>query len=161
MLFIAGQTAWAKGEKTRERLSDAVHSSMPGGGSDMISCLQLGYKELLLNYRRDYMNQVLFLTDAAGGSEEIFELAVAYREIGINVTTIGLGEDCDLDFLSDLAGWEGGGSRFISGREKMEEIFGSDFGRIVIPAARDVETAVIESVGQVIVPRDEEVNAML
>ena len=105
----------------------------------MMSGLQLGYKELLSNYRKDYMNQVLFLTDGAGASEEIYELAAAYNEIGINVTAIGLGEDCDLDFLGNLAGWGGGGFRFISGREKMEEIFGSEFGRMVIPAARDVE----------------------
>lgn len=128
-----------KGEYTRKRFRDAVNSIMPGGGSDMISGLKLGYKELLSNYRKDYMNQVLFLTDGTGASEEIFELAVSFREIGINVTVIGLGEDCDLDFLSDLAGWGGGGFRFISGREKMEEIFGSDFGRMVIPAARDVD----------------------
>jgi DNA-binding beta-propeller fold protein YncE len=128
-----------KGETIRERFSDAVHSIIPGGGSDMMSALQLGYKEVLSNYHKDYANQLLFLTDGVGFSEEIYEMAAAYREIGINVTAIGLGEDCDLTFIDTLADWGGGGARFIASREKMEEIFGSEFVQTVVPAARDVE----------------------
>ena len=55
------------------------------------------------------------------------------------MTAIGLGEDCDLELIDGLADWGGGSSRFISSREKMGEIFGSEFGRMVIPAARNVE----------------------
>ncbi len=69
----------------------------------------------------------------------MYEMAATYRELGINVTAIGLGEDCDLDVIKNLADWGGGGSRFVSSREKMEEIFGTEFGRMVIPAARNVE----------------------
>lgn len=128
-----------KGEAIRERYRDAVQAIVPGGGSDLISGLQLGYKELLSNYRKDYMNQVLILTDGVGDSEELHEVAATYREIGINVTTIGLGEDCDLKLIDNLADWGGGSSRFISSRDKMGEIFGSEFGRMVMPAARDVD----------------------
>jgi DNA-binding beta-propeller fold protein YncE len=128
-----------KGESVRQRFRDAVHSIVPGGGSSLTAGLQLGYKELLSNYKKDYMNQVIFLTDGVGSSEEMYELAATYREVGINVTAIGLGEDCDLEFINNLADWGGGGSRFVAGREKMEEIFGSEFGKMVIPAARDVE----------------------
>ena len=74
-----------------------------------------------------------------GDSEALYEMAAAYREVGINVTTMGLGEDCDLELIDSLADWGGGSSRFISSREKMNEIFGSEFGRMVIPAARNVE----------------------
>jgi hypothetical protein len=128
-----------KGEGISRGFREAVHSIVPGGGSNLIAGLQLGYKELLSNYRNDYMNQVLFLTDGVGRSEEMYELAATYREVGINVTAIGLGEDCDLGFIDSLADWGGGGSRFIAGREQMEEIFGTEFGKMVIPAARDVE----------------------
>ena len=128
-----------KNENIRQRFRNAVHSIVPGGGSSLIAGLQLGYKELLSNYRKEYMNQVLFLTDGVGSAEEMYELAATYREVGINVTAIGLGEDCDLEFITNLADYGGGGSRFIAGREKMEEIFGKEFGRMVIPAAREVE----------------------
>ncbi|MCK4925472.1 MAG: VWA domain-containing protein, partial [Spirochaetes bacterium] len=128
-----------RGSHIRERFRDAVYSIVPGGGSNLLYGLQLGYKEVLSNYHKDYMNQVLFLTDGMGDSEALYEMAAAYREVGINVTTMGLGEDCDLELIDSLADWGGGSSRFISSREKMNEIFGSEFGRMVIPAARNVE----------------------
>jgi sugar lactone lactonase YvrE len=128
-----------RGTHIRKRFRDAVHAIQPGGGSNLISGLQLGYKEVLSNYHEDYMNQVLILTDGMGKSEELYEMAAAYREVGVNVTAIGLGEDCDLELIDGLADWGGGSSRFISSREKMGEIFGSEFGRMVIPAARNVE----------------------
>jgi DNA-binding beta-propeller fold protein YncE len=128
-----------RGPHIRNRFRDAVHAIRPGGGSNLISGLQLGYKEVLSNYHKDYVNQVLILTDGMGKSDELYEMAASYREVGINVTAIGLGEDCDLELLDGLADWAGGSSRFISSREKMGEIFGSEFGRMVIPAARNVE----------------------
>ena len=128
-----------RGSHIRVRFRDAVYSIVPGGGSNLLYGLQLGYKEALSNYHKDYMNQVLFLTDGMGDSEALFEMAAAYREVGINVTTMGLGEDCDLELIDSLADWGGGSSRFISSREKVNEIFGSEFGRMVIPAARNVE----------------------
>ena len=123
----------------RERFTEAVHSIQPGGGSNVKSALQLAYKEVLSNYREDYLNRVFFLTDGVGDIEEIYGIADVYREIGVNVTAIGMGEDCDLDFLRDLADRAGGGARFLSSREKIEEIFGEDFIRMVIPAARNIE----------------------
>jgi DNA-binding beta-propeller fold protein YncE len=128
-----------KGANIRRRFRDAVNAILPGGGSDLLSGLELGYKEVLSNYHIDYMNRVIVLTDGMGRSEELYETAAAFREVGINVTAIGLGEESDLELISSLADWGGGSSRFISSRERMEEIFGSEFGRMVIPAARDVE----------------------
>ena len=128
-----------RGPRIRDRFRDAVHAIQPGGGSNLISGLQLGYKEVLSNYHEDYMNRVLILTDGMGKSEELYEMAASYREVGVNVTAIGLGEDCNLELLDGMADWGGGSSRFISSREKMGEIFGSEFGRMVIPAARDVK----------------------
>jgi len=123
----------------RQRVRNAVNSIKPGGGSNLITGLQLAYKEVLSNYHEDYTNRVLFLTDGVGNAEELYEMAASYREVGVNVTSIGLGIDCDLDLIENLADWGGGSSRFISSKAKMEEIFGKDFGRMVIPAARDVE----------------------
>jgi DNA-binding beta-propeller fold protein YncE len=128
-----------KGERVRERFRDTVSSMVPGGGSNLMSGLQLGYKEVLSNYRKDYLNQVLLLTDGVGDLENMYEMAATYRELGINVTAIGLGEDCDLEVINNIADWGGGGSRFVSSRETMGEIFGTEFGRMVIPAAREVE----------------------
>ena len=126
-------------ESIRQRFTEAVRSLVPGGGSNVKSALQLAYKEVLSNYRDDYVNRVLLLTDGVGDIEEIYGIADVYREIGVNVTAIGMGEDCDINFLRDLADRAGGSARFLSSREKIEEIFGTDFIRMVIPAARNIE----------------------
>lgn len=126
-------------DTVRRRLAEAVHSLEPGGGSNVKSALQLAYRQALSNYSEDYVNRVLLLTDGVGKVEEIFGIADVYREIGVNVTAIGMGEDCDIQFLRELAERAGGGARFLSSREKIDEIFGEDFIRMVIPAARNIE----------------------
>ena len=50
-----------------------------------------------------------------------------------------MGVDFNLELMSELAAKGGGSSRFISGREEMEKIFGSDLDRMVVPEARDLK----------------------
>ncbi len=127
------------GEKIRKRFRDAVNAIRPGGGSNLTSALQLAYKEVLSNFRKGYVNQVLFLTDGIGEKEEMYRMAETYRPLGVQVTAIGMGEDCDIGFLDALADRGGGSSRFLASRETIEEMFGREFSRMVVPVARDVE----------------------
>ncbi len=128
-----------KGEEVRAKFRNVVDSILPGGGSNLESALQLAYKEVLSNYRKGYVNQVLFLTDGVGDTKEIFRMAETYQALGIHVTAIGMGEDCDLSFIEGLADRGGGASRFLANRETIEEMFGRDFSRMVVPIARNVE----------------------
>jgi TolB-like protein len=115
-----------------------VHSITPGGGTNLRAGLELGYQQVLSNFRNEYTNRVLFLTDGVGEASGILEMAESYKEMGINVSTIGVGKDFDLNLMTDLAKRGGGSSRFISDREEMEEIFGSDLDRMVVPVARNL-----------------------
>lgn len=90
-------------EKKRKKFRDAVHSITPGGGTNMAAGLELGYKEVLLNFNKENTNQVLFLTDGVGDSERVLELAETYRKMGIDISAIGLGMDFNHVFMSDLA----------------------------------------------------------
>lgn len=123
----------------RDRFRNAVHGIRPGGGTNLVDGLNLGYKEILSNYRKEYTNRVLFLTDGRGESTGILEMAETYKNMGINVSTIGVGTDFDLELMRNLADRGGGSSRFISGREEMEETFGSELDRMVVPVARDMK----------------------
>jgi Mg-chelatase subunit ChlD/TolB-like protein len=125
-------------ERARERFRRAVLSVKPGGGTNLIAGLELGYEQVMANYRQDYTNRVLFLTDGVGKSEGILEMAREYAGLGVNVSTIGLGEQFNLELMVDLAVAGGGSSRFVSDREGMEKIFGSDLDRMVVPGARDL-----------------------
>lgn len=126
----------------RDQFRQAVRMISSGGGTNLTAGLQLGYEQVMANFRHEYSNRVLFLTDGVGASEGMFEMAETYRSMGVNVSTIGLGKNFDLDLMSELARRGGGSSRFISDRETMVEAFGEGLGRMAVPVAKDVSVEV-------------------
>ena len=124
--------------ENRLRFKDRVHGILPGGGTNLVAGLELGYGQVMANYRSEYTNRVLFLTDGVGESQGILSMAEQFADLGINVSTIGVGSDFDVNLMVELAKAGGGSSRFISDREEMEEIFGSELDRMVVPALNDL-----------------------
>jgi len=122
----------------RQEFRSVVQGIQPGGGTNLAAGLELGYEQVLSNYRSEYTNRVLFLTDGVGESTGVLDLADGYRQMGINVSTIGVGDSIDLELIRDLARRGGGSSRFISDVEEMEKIFGSELDRMAVPAAREL-----------------------
>ncbi len=92
----------------REKFKKAVRRITIGGGTNLVSGLTLGYKEVSSNYNGKYVNRVLFLTDGMGTSTGILDMAQRQRNRGINVSTIGVGTGFDLRLMRDLA--ENGGA---------------------------------------------------
>jgi len=125
---------------SRQGFRNEVYRVLPGGGTNLMDGVHLGYKEVLKNFRSEYINRVLLLSDgqATSSTKGLLEMAETYKSMGINISTIGLGEDFDLDLMRSLAHAGGGSSRFISGREEMEETFGSELDRMVVPIAHDL-----------------------
>ncbi len=126
----------------REHFLQVVRSIAPGGGTNLTDGLRLGYKQVMANFRKKYVNRVLFLTDGVGDSNGIFDMAQAYRKLGVNVSTIGLGHNFDLNLMRRLAEDGGGSSRFISDRKRMLETFGRGLSRMIVPTATDVSVEV-------------------
>ena len=52
----------------RDSFRDAVEEIQPGGGTNLVAGLDLGYQQVLSNFRKQYTNRVLFLTDGVGES---------------------------------------------------------------------------------------------
>jgi Ca-activated chloride channel family protein len=65
-------------------------------------------------------------------------LARQYKELDIGVSTIGVGVGFDLELMDNLAKAGGGSSRFIADRREMEETFGTDLDRMLVPGAKDL-----------------------
>jgi len=123
----------------RERFKRAVHMISSGGGTNLVQGIKLGYQEVLSNFRKEYSNRVLFLTDGVGESTGILAMAESYKKIGIYTSTIGVGSDFDIQLMKDLARQGGGAAYFISGREEMEKIFGLELDTLVVPIAYNLD----------------------
>ncbi len=126
----------------REKLRQAVRSIHPAGGTNLTVGLELGYQQAMTNFRKEYTNRVLFLTDGKGDSEGMLEMAETFKDIGINVSTIGLGTGFNGELLRSVAKAGAGTSRFISDRETMREVFGTGLSRMVVPVLRNLELTV-------------------
>jgi Ca-activated chloride channel family protein len=122
----------------RLRCRAAVQGIAAGGGSDLPAGLRAGCEQVLASYRPEYTNRVLFLTDGGGASAGILQLADSYRSRGVSVSTIGVGLNFDVNLMVELGRRGGGSSRFISGREEMRKVFGSELERMAVPIARDL-----------------------
>ncbi|KKK59764.1 hypothetical protein LCGC14_3031140 [marine sediment metagenome] len=61
----------------RMMFKNAVQGIQAGGETNLVKGLSLGYKEVLSNYRSEYTDRVLFLTDGVGESGGILEMAEA------------------------------------------------------------------------------------
>jgi TolB-like protein len=135
-------TTQMRSMQERMKLKDAVHSINPGEGDNLEAGLSLGYKQVEANFRKDYSNRVLLLSDGTLSGEEevsgIFQMVENFNEMHINLSTIGVGVNYNLELMRNLADAGEGSSRFISNREEMERTFGSDLDRTFVPTARNL-----------------------
>ncbi|MDR1901231.1 MAG: VWA domain-containing protein [Treponema sp.] len=69
----------------------------------------------------------------------VYQLAETYKEMGISISTLGVGLGFDVELMRKLAEEGGGSSRFISSREEMQKTFDTEFDRMAVLVASDVE----------------------
>jgi hypothetical protein len=127
----------------RYSFTRAVHSLRPGGSTNIRGGLTLGCLEVMKNLNSEYTNRVMFLSDGqdtCGNSHrDILAVAREFCREGVTISTIGVGASFDLELMVDMAHVGGGSSRFISDRKEMEETFGSELDRMVVPLARNLD----------------------
>ena len=131
------------GDGDRRRFLSAVRALRANGSTNLYAGLELGFSQLLAQLSSEHVNRIVLLGDGmpnvgAVDPQSFRMLAQGYRDIGVAVTTIGLGTEADLALLRDIAHWSSGTSRFINDRSTMEEVFGSGLGRLIVPVAQDL-----------------------
>lgn len=131
----------------RRRFLSAIRALRATGSTNLYAGLELGFGQLLEQLSSEHVNRIVLLGDGMPNvgvvdPQSFRTLAQGYRDIGVAVTTIGLGTEANLGLLRDIAHWSSGTSRFINDRETMEEIFGSGLGRLIVPVAQDLHVEV-------------------
>ncbi len=119
----------------------------PDGSTNLHSGMMLGLEEVDRNFDIRSNNRVLLLTDGIANEgvtdpTQIAQDALAYNQKGINLSTIGLGNDFNDSLLSTLARQGQGAYHFIDSAEEMDKVFSEEAAGLVEKVAGDVTVAV-------------------
>ena len=144
--------AYIRNQQDRDQFRKQVNALNPRGGTNIFAGMEMGYSQVEANFRQDYTNRVILLTDGIdNGSgknrKEFLDVCTRYKRQGINISTIALGEQADISLMVDMAIAGGGSSRFISDRKVMEQTFGSELDRLVVAAAKNLNMELALSAG--------------
>ncbi len=125
-----------------EALVAAIHSLRAEGGTNIHDGLEEAYGAVAAAALEGMQSRVILLSDglATSGntsSSDILDLAVEGAELGIGLTTIGMGSDFDIDLMRDLAEEGAGAFYFLEDPSAVEEVFVEEVETFLVPLGED------------------------
>lgn len=103
------------------RIRAEVATIQPGGGTAIFPALDAAYQDISVAQARK--KHVILLTDGRADSDGIRDLVGAMIAEGITVTTVGLGDGADADFLRLIADAGGGRYHHVPDPNSLPRIF--------------------------------------
>lgn len=104
-------------------LDTVIESIYPSGSTNIHSGMMMGYSEAQKHNTKDYNSKVILLTDGMTNSgitdpETILKQSKEFNDKGIDISTIGVGQQLDFDLLRQIATYGRGSNYFIGDAEK-------------------------------------------
>jgi len=129
-------------------LINIIASINPGGSTNLNDGLILGYKQVLKNYSPEMTNKVILLTDGIANvgvteTEKIVKNSEFYNKKGIDVSTIGVGDNVNYSLLQQIAK-KGKGANFFVGdaQEDISKAFDDELESLLSSIARNVSVEI-------------------
>ena len=127
----------------------AVESIQPAGSTNIDAGLMLGYREVARNFRQGSTNRVILLTDGRANAgvtdaRRIAANSAEFNEQGIDLSTIGVGQDLDNDLLRTLSRKGRGLYHFVADPNDIAKIFVNEVQSLLSPVARDVRVEITQ-----------------
>lgn len=102
----------------RELFEQAVNGLTPDGSTNLCSGMLLGYKQVMRFHEAGGSSRVILLTDGLVNTgetdlEKIVAASAAYTRQGVEISTIGVGNDVNFALLQQLARSSRGHNHFI------------------------------------------------
>lgn len=118
-----------------------VSTIQPGGGTEMLSGLLAGLKEIKRHWSKTSVNHLILLTDGRtyGDEKGCLEHAQWAGANQINLSTIGIGHDWNEDLLDQMATTSDGVSVYIDSPEKVKSIFSQTLRSLESVVARQLK----------------------
>jgi Ca-activated chloride channel family protein len=111
--------------KTEARISQI----QTGGGTELFNGLQTGFEQILRYHRSANINHLVLVTDGHtyGDEDKCLSLAEKFKQTGITISALGIGDQWNERFLDRLAGLTGGSSMFIAFARDIKQFLEQKF----------------------------------
>ncbi len=128
--------------RDREAIKAVIGSIQPGSSTNLDAGLKLGYEQDLENFRKGATNRVILLTDGIANRgvtdpAAIAQTSLGYNDRGVDLSTIGVGQDLNGALLQTLAKSGRGLYHFVADSADIEKTFAKEFQSLVAPVASE------------------------
>ena len=129
---------------SQAKIEKAIQAINVGGGTNLHGGLMLGYQEAKLNFDSEKANRVILLTDGVANvgtveTDQIVQDSRKFNKKGIDLSTIGLGNDFNRQLLRELADAGRGTIHFVDDSQDIEKTFVDEVDSLLSPAAKKVK----------------------
>lgn len=121
--------ASAQLKNNKSKIYNLIDGIYVGGSTNINDGMILGYQEALKHHSAHINSRVILLTDGMTNSgetnhEKIISHSRYYNDKGIDISTIGVGEQLDFDLLKEIANAGNGSNYFIGDSEEdIQKVF--------------------------------------
>ncbi len=125
------------------KISKAIDRIEAGGSTNLHHGLMLGYEQATAKLDQQRSNRVILLTDGRANvgvsdPDKIARDSKRFNDQGIELSTIGLGNDFNRELLRDLADAGRGAVHFVDDPDGMRKIFVDEFDSLLSNAAQNI-----------------------
>ncbi|HEU0037499.1 MAG TPA: VWA domain-containing protein [Kofleriaceae bacterium] len=136
----------------RAQLHAIVDTLQPRGGTNIFDGLEAGFEQLGTTLESEKQNRVIFLSDGLAtvgntSRSAITEMATSYISRGVGLTTIGVGNEFDVDLMRGLAERGAGNFYFVEDATAANEVFTEELDYFMQPLALDLRIEATASTG--------------
>jgi Ca-activated chloride channel homolog len=126
----------------RRGVIQCIQSISPGSATNIHAGLMLGFEEARKNFRKNATNRVILLTDGIANEGVTDPASIArdslrFNDLGIDLSTIGVGLDLNKDLLRQLAKSGRGLFHFVADGRDVQKVFLTELQSLVAPVAND------------------------
>ena len=130
-----------------KKIRQAIDNIYANGSTNLHSGLMLGYQQAVEHFDPERTNRVILLTDGRTNTGEVDLDVIArhsktYNKKGIDLSTIGLGNDLNHELLRKLADAGRGLIHFVADETDIEKTFVAEIDSLLAPAARRVKLTI-------------------
>jgi Ca-activated chloride channel family protein len=141
--------------RDRSVLRRLIEDIYPRGATNLGGGLQEGYRQLDRNYRQEYVNRVILLSDGLANRgitdpAQLCRMAEDHRNEGVSLSTIGVGLDYNENLMLGLANHGGGNYSFVESPAQLASVLRHEFQGLCAIVARNARIVVDPGDGVVI-----------